>query len=171
MANKFLAVDVGYHEKGALAAAVIFSTWEQTESDLAYTSLIPEVAPYRPGQFYLRELPCILKILKKLDSFSGLNLVDGYVWLNQYYKPGLGARLHDALQEECAVVGVSKSCFFKGRNVAEVTRGRSRQPLFVTSVGVDIEEAACGVRNMHGEYRIPTLLSEADRLSKGILKI
>jgi len=84
-------------------------------------------------------------------------------------RPGLGAHLHDEFRRQCAVVGVAKSCFFCGNNVAEVTRGRSRKPLYITSVGMDIEQAAQGVRNMHGDYRIPTLLAKADRLSKGVV--
>jgi deoxyribonuclease V len=169
MSIRFAAVDVGYFRNQALAAAVAFSTWEQAEADLACTSKIAGVASYMPGQFYLRELPCILAVLEKLGSLPGLILVDGYVWLDEWSRPGLGARLHHELRQQCAVVGVAKSCFFRGSNVAEVTRGRSRKPLFVTSIGVDIEQAAEGIRNMHGRYRIPTLLAQADRLSKGVV--
>jgi deoxyribonuclease V len=170
MIRKIAAVDVGYLGSGALAAAVVFSRWEQAEADLICTSKIGKVAAYEPGRFYLRELPCILAVLQKLDRIPDLVLVDGYVWLDESCRPGLGAHLYRALRPQCAVAGVAKACFYKGNNVAEVTRGRSRNPLFITSVGIDIQEAAEGVRNMHGKHRIPTLLREADWVSRGLPK-
>ncbi len=168
MTIRFAAVDVGYDKEEALAVAVIFSTWEQAEGDMAYRSKIPDVAAYEPGRFYMRELPCVLSVLHRLASLPEIAIVDGYVWLDESLRPGLGALLHDALGRRSAVVGAAKSCFFRGRNVVEVTRGHSRRPLFVTSIGVDLDEAAEEVRKMHGTYRIPTLLAEVDRLSRGI---
>jgi len=43
-----------------------------------------------------------------------------------------------------------------------VVRGVSRRPLFVTTAGINAEEAAKGVQAMHGPYRIPTLLKLVD---------
>ena len=45
------------------------------------TTVIPRVAPYRPGEFYLRELPPLRAVL---DGLSGLGLlvVDGYADLD-----------------------------------------------------------------------------------------
>jgi len=169
-AHRFAAIDVGYSGDGALAAAVLFSGWEQAEAEGVWTAQIGQVASYEPGQFYLRELPCILAVLQKLGSLPELILVDGYVWLDEQWRPGLGARLHHALRRECAVIGVAKSRFFTGRNVAELTRGRSRKPLFVTSIGVDLEQAARDIGRMHGNHRIPTLFAVADRLSRGLAR-
>jgi len=169
MAYRFAAVDAGYSGKEALAAAVIFSRWEQAKEDLVCTSRIAGIASYKPGRFYLRELPCILAVLQKLGSLPDLVIIDGYVWLNELQRPGLGAHLHEALGRRCAVVGVAKRCYFRGSNVAEVMRGQSRKPLFVTSVGVDLEEAAQGIQNMHGQHRIPVLLKTADHLSRGVI--
>ena len=170
MIQRIAAVDVGYFGDEANAAALIFSRWEQDKADLAFTSKITGIASYEPGRFYLRELPCILAVLRDVSPLPDLVLIDGYVWLDESSRQGLGAHLYQALQQQCTVVGVAKSRFFTGSNVAEVTRGRSRKPLFITCVGIDIEQAAQGVRNMHGKYRIPTLLKEADILSRRILK-
>jgi deoxyribonuclease V len=169
MAKQFAAVDVGYSGNEALAAAVIFSRWEQPDADLMITSRIAAIAPYQPGQFYLRELPCILSVIQKLDTLPDLVLVDGYVWLDESFRPGLGAHLHQAFGQRCAVIGVAKRCFFRGNNVAEIIRGRSSKSLFITSVGVDLREAAQGILAMHGRHRIPLLLKKADSLSRGIL--
>jgi len=166
MTYRFAAVDVGYCGNEALAAAVLFSSWGQAQADKILTAKITVVAPYQPGQLYLRELPCILAVLKKVPGRPRLILVDGYVWLDESARPGLGGHLYHALKRECSVVGIAKSPFFRGTNVAEVLRGDSHQPLFVTSVGLDLAEAAEGVRTMHGAHRIPSLLREADRLSR-----
>jgi len=47
-----------------------------------------------------------------------------------------------------------------------VLRGHSKNPLFVTAIGTDAETAALYVKNMSGQYRIPSLLKELDKLTK-----
>ena len=42
--------------------------------------------------------------------------------------------------------------------MALILRGRSRCPLYVTAVGMDLAEAAGHIQAMHGPYWIPTLL-------------
>ena len=64
------------------------------------------------------------------------------------------------------VVGVAKQAFADG--VAKpVLRGASKQPLWVTAVGTDVNSACERVRAMHGEHRIPTLLRRVDALCRG----
>ena len=48
------------------------------------------VLPYRPGEFYLRELPPIRAVLSGLGGL-GLLVVDGYADLDPGGRPGLGA--------------------------------------------------------------------------------
>ena len=57
------------------------------------TTVIPRVPPYRPGEFYLCELPPLHAVL---DGLSGLGLlvVDGYADLDPAGRPGLGAHAH-----------------------------------------------------------------------------
>ncbi len=52
------------------------------------TAAVPQVPPYRPGEFYLRELPPLRAVL---DDLSGLGLlvVDGYADLDPTGRPGL----------------------------------------------------------------------------------
>jgi deoxyribonuclease V len=88
--------------------------------------------------------------------------VDGYVNLEPGH-PGLGRRLFDRVG--IPVVGVAKTRFHQATAV-EVCRGASRSPLYVTSVGIDVEQAAKGVERMRGPYRIPTLLQRADSLAR-----
>jgi deoxyribonuclease V len=64
------------------------------------------------------------------------------------------------------VVGVAKTKFH-GAVPVEVLRG-SGSPLFVTAVGLTLPEAANCIRDMHGPYRIPTLLRRVDQLARGL---
>jgi deoxyribonuclease V len=131
------------------------------------------LAPYRPGEFYLRELPPILTALSRSAWTLEIIVVDGYVWLGPA-RPGLGARLYAALGRKTPVVGVAKTPWRVGpasrerrpdRAVA-VKRGASAKPLYVTAVGVDVLAAAALVESMHGKHRIPTLLRTVDRLTR-----
>lgn len=48
----------------------------------------------------------------------------------------------------------------------KVYRGNSRVPLYITAAGMDTDEAATQIAKMHGAYRIPTLLKQADSRSR-----
>jgi deoxyribonuclease V len=164
-----VCVDVDYRVAEVVAAAVGFHAWtdEHAAVELVVTSDAPP-APYQPGQFYLRELPHVLSVLSvivppatPLDAV----VVDGYVWLAGATR-GLGAHLHDALDQAVPVVGVAKTRF-AGATAIEVVRGASARPLYVTASGIDTGVAADHVRAMHGEHRIPTLLRRVDQLARG----
>jgi deoxyribonuclease V len=159
-------VDVDYREAGAIAACVCFQSW--SDDTPASESVIPisDVEPYQSGQFYRRELPGVLAVLKSLPDLPQVIVLDGYVWLGDR-QPGLGAHLYEALGRRVAVIGVAKTRFARAEPTAEVLRGRSRSPLYVTAAGIGVAEAAGHIRAMHGPYRIPTLLKRVDQLSRG----
>ena len=129
---------------------------------------IKDIAPYIPGQFYKRELPCILKVLEKSDlSKASLIIVDGYVILNDEGKAGLGHYVYEALDRKIPVVGVAKKSFHDNqKNVIKVFRGVSKNPLYITSIGINLAEAAEQVKNMAGDYRFPELLKILDQETK-----
>ena len=140
--------------------------WADAEPCYEVTAFVEAVAEYEPGAFYKRELPCLLAVLAKLPAVPDLVVVDGYAWLGPE-RPGLGAHLYEALKRAVPVAGVAKTRFRSADEVATaVTRAGSKQPLWVTAVGVDAAEAAECVRRMHGEYRVPTLLNRVDRLCR-----
>ncbi len=127
------------------------------------------VEPYEPGQFFRRELPCLLAVLSKLPPVDVV-VIDGYVWLGGLENPGLGAHLYQALGRRTSVVGVAKTRFKGAETTCEVLRGKSKRPLFITAAGMSQEVAAKHVHCMHGAYRIPTLLKRVDELCRrGIL--
>jgi deoxyribonuclease V len=113
-----------------------------------------------------------LAVLAQVQVPLSAIVVDSYVWLG-VERPGLGARLYEALATRTPIIGVAKTAWHKGaepehplpeRRTIAITRGTSANPLFVTSAGIDVERAAECVRGMHGEHRIPTLLKEVDRI-------
>lgn len=158
------AFDVKYFDDGsALSAAVVFNGFEDTEPLSHYTKRIEKVEEYVPGAFYKRELPCIISLLGDIREKIDVIIVDGYVTLGN--EPGLGAHLKEAIDDKIAVIGAAKS-YFEGSNAIKVYRGKSKNPLYVSSAGIGSEEAARLISGMHGENRIPTLLKAADRLTK-----
>ncbi|MCS6898768.1 MAG: endonuclease V [Myxococcales bacterium] len=164
----FVCLDVDYRVRGAVAAAVLFPSWEAPAPCGEQIAIIDEVAPYTPGSFFLRELPCLLAVLGKIPGGLGalrLVVIDGYVWLNGAGHKGLGAHLFHQLEGCIPVVGVAKNSF-TGAAAFPVLRGASKRPLWVTAAGLSLEDAAAGVMAMHGPHRIPTMLQRVDQLCR-----
>lgn len=159
--------DVHYEPGRATAACLLFRNWPDADPCLELTQQIPVPAPYEPGRFYRRELLALLSIIESLPERPPVIIIDGYVWLGQESDPGLGAYLYQALGKTAAVIGVAKTLFREGSVVRTVKRGASARPLYVTAVGLDVDEAAGRVLQLHGQFRIPTLLKKVDRLCRG----
>jgi deoxyribonuclease V len=162
---RYAAVDVYYPESGgALAALVVSSDPEFGTIASEHTVRLDEVAEYRPGAFYERELPAMRAVLA-LGGPVDLLVVDGYVHLDAEGRPGLGA--HAYAEFGVAVVGVAKTAFRGATHAIEVRRGGSTKPLYVTAAGLDAAYAADLVRRMSGPYRLPDALRRVDALSRG----
>lgn len=158
-------VDVHYGDANATAACIAFASWTDGMALDERVLVSSEAAPeYQSGELYKRELPHVLAVLDLLAERPALVIVDGYVWLGAD-RPGLGAHLHDAIR--VPVVGVAKTRF-RSAEAIEVERAGTR-PLFVTAVGIDAAVAADHVREMHGPFRIPTLLRRVDQLARRIV--
>jgi deoxyribonuclease V len=160
------ALDVHYRDRTAVAASVVFRGWTAHAPVLEHRVTIDSVAPYRSGEFYRRELDCLLKVLRATTVQPGLIIIDGYVWLDPAGRAGLGAHLFNALGASIPIVGVAKTRFHSASSAVAICRGRSRSPLFITAAGTSVSEAAQCVQQMHGPHRIPTLLKRVDRLSR-----
>jgi len=159
----FAAVDVHY-QRPACAAVVAAADPRFARIVAERTVTVPEAAPYRPGQFYLRELPPLRAVLNGFGRL-GLLVIDGYVDLDPAGRPGLGAHLHAELG--VPVVGVAKTPFTTATHAILVRRGTSARPLFVTAAGIGIQQAAQLVRDMTGPFRLPDALRRADALARG----
>jgi deoxyribonuclease V len=160
-------LDVDYRDEFAVAACLTFSDWQDSRPVRELTEVVREVEPYRPGEFFRRELPCLMQVLGRLEERPSTVLIDGYVWLGPE-KAGLGAHLHQALGGLVPIVGIAKTRFAGAKPVREVARGQGSRPLFVSAIGLDVEEAAEKVRTMHGPHRLPTLLKRVDQLCRGV---
>jgi deoxyribonuclease V len=149
-------------------ACVVAESWSAVDSMREYVLEVDDVKPYRPGYFFERELPGLLRILQLVSDPLEAVIVDGYVDLDERGRAGLGAHLHEALGRKVPVVGIAKRPY-RGSDFAEsVLRGDSRVPLFVTARGISAAQAVGYVRAMHGAHRIPTLAKRVDHLARGL---
>ena len=159
-----MAADVHYLAPGgARAAAVVAADASFSRLVAERVEQVPAVAPYRPGQFYLRELPPLRAALNGLANLA-LLIVDGYADLDPGGRPGLGARAH--AEFGVPVIGVAKSAFRTATHAVPVLRGTSARPLYVTAAGMPRIEAADLVRRMAGRHRLPDALRRADALAR-----
>jgi deoxyribonuclease V len=158
------AVDVHYLSAGGARAAAVLAADAAFAHVLAErTAVVTQVPPYRPGEFYLRELPPLRAVLEDLSGL-GLLVVDGYADLDPGGRPGLGAHAH--AEFGIPVIGVAKSRFRTATHAVPVVRGSSGRPLFVTAAGISRADAADLVRRMAGRYRLPDALRRADTLAR-----
>src|SRR5262249_9722907 len=104
-----VCVDVDYRDDRALAAGVLFRAWTDADSALEVVHTIEQAEPYVPGQFYKRELPCLLAVLAEVTEPLDAIVIDGYVWLQDEQTPGLGGHLYEALGRKVPVIGVAKT--------------------------------------------------------------
>lgn len=162
-----LAFDTYYYDNKAKTVCLSFEDWKNEEFKI-YSEIISEIAEYVPGEFYKRELPCILSLISKIDLKNvDVIIIDGFVYLDDEGRFGLGAYLYEALNKEISIIGVAKRDFATiERNRNMIFRGESQNPLFITSIGIDLIEASKRIEEMEGNYRIPTTLKELDRLTK-----
>lgn len=163
-----LAVDVHYRADFAKSVTIEFSDWEATSPNSIKEVFLQEIAPYVPGEFYKRELPCILAVLEKTNlAVIDCIIIDGYVVLDDTGKLGLGGYLFEALDRAIPIIGVAKKSFHSNVNLVEkVYRGTSKNPLYITSMGIGLEEASSKVKAMAGAFRFPDLLKILDRHTK-----
>jgi deoxyribonuclease V len=167
MKFRILALDAAYTFPNAYCVGVIFSTIESEEITW-FNSEVEIAEEYIPGEFYKRELPSLMKVIEQVELNSiDFIIIDGYVFLDDFGKKGLGAHLFDTLEGKVPIIGVAKSKFYDNtRNVQEVFRGKSKKPLYVTSIGIDITIAAQCITNLAGDYRMPDILKKLDQRTK-----
>ncbi|TNF91960.1 MAG: endonuclease V [Gammaproteobacteria bacterium] len=161
-----LATDVQYINGKGIAAGVLFENWTSSAPVGEYVSEIDIDEEYIPGQFYKRELPCILKLLHEYSLSPSIIVVDGYVFLDGVESPGLGKHLYDALAGKVVVVGVAKKAFTGIGTEHMILRGKSKNPVYITVVGDGLKSAKKKILSMDGKHRMPTLLKRADQLCR-----
>jgi deoxyinosine 3'endonuclease (endonuclease V) len=83
-------LDVHYQGQKAQAACVTASDWSSPAALHHYLAHIEAIQDYEPGAFYKRELPCLLSVLQTLPALPQAIVIDGYVWLCDEKRAGLG---------------------------------------------------------------------------------
>jgi len=165
----YLAIDVHYEGETAFVAGLTFSDPTQKEPDHIYYSELAAPGEYKSGEFYKRELPCIIKLIEENNLFPSVIIIDGFTYLDDERNQGLGARLEgyfSAQDKYVGVIGVAKNPRKETPKSWEVLRGSSAKPLYVKAAGMNDDFARKVISEMHGEYRHPTLLKLVDQLCR-----
>lgn len=161
--------DTYYKDTLANTAVVGIENWNSELPTVELTEVTKNIKEYESGAFYKRELPCLLSIINKLNlnPQEDILLIDGYVVLDDSGKLGLGGYLYNELGRKIPVIGVAKNNFHTLNKLKkEIFRGESKKPLYITAIGVTLEEAYSKIREMHGEFRTPTILKLVDQKSR-----
>lgn len=157
--------DVYYYGNYARACCIVFSNSEE-EIISEYISDIEGIEEYISGKFYKRELPCILKVIEKVEENIDIIITDSFIWVDGY-KKGLGAYLFESINHKIPIIGVAKS-YLKGSTAyLKIYRGKSYNPLYVSAIGIDLNYAAKLIKSLKGDFRIPDILKKVDKLSRG----
>jgi deoxyribonuclease V len=120
-----------------------------------------------PGQLDLRDLPCLVQLLREHALEPDVIVIGGSVHLDAAETPGLGQRLYEALAGRTAIVGVSTRSMPGMPAQFEVFREEEARPVIVTCAGIDLGAAKIRVRARHGKRRVPTLLKLVSRIARG----
>lgn len=155
-----VTTDVSYDPPYAYAAAVVFEDWSSSGPVRVYKARSEIESHYISGELFLRELPALKAVLQKVTQQISVIIIDGYVQF-AIERPALGWYLFHELGSKIPVIGVAKSRFASAENGTAVRRGGSDKPLYVTAIGLPEDEAAEKVKEMHGEFRIPTMIKLA----------
>ncbi len=158
-----LAVDVAYQDSWACVAGVLFKNWDSPQPEQVLSLMLDGVADYQPGAFYLRELPCITRLLAEVKHPLSAIVIDGYVQLGQDQHAGLGLHLWHSLNQQIPVIGVAKTWFKDTPENCQLLRGKSSNPLYITAAGMDLEKVKAHIASMAGQHRIPALLKLVDQ--------
>ena len=162
-----LALDVHYREEKTKSVGVLFH-WEDAVPQDILIEYLDEVQAYIPGQFYKRELPCLVKIIEKIDidKLEAI-IVDGHIYVDNDSNYGLGGKLYEILESKLPIIGVAKTPFYSNKEtVTEIKRGESNNPLYISAIGMDISNACQKIMDMHGDFRIPNILKTLDQITK-----
>jgi len=173
---KKLIFDVFYNEetKVAKAAALEFNEFTDVVESNSYIDKSIITSEYIPGEFYKREMPAIMSLInnvitpEKLKAEYDTIVIDGLYMLSRDHM-GLGARLRQHLLDigiDIEVIGIAKTHFHGCEEISTlVYRGLdSRKPLYVNgSAQRDYEKL---VKSMYGDFRIPRLVKQVDKLCR-----
>lgn len=159
-----LIIDVSYQVNNAKVVGGFFENWNDEKLIKVSQKIVNNIKEYISGEFYKRELPCILEFLNDYDiNEIELIIIDGFVFLNDDNKQGLGCYLFESLDKRIPVIGVAKTSFHNNnKNVINLLRGNSKKPLYISSIGIELLNASDLIKNMFGNNRMPNIIKQID---------
>ncbi|MBB2148203.1 endonuclease V [Pedobacter gandavensis] len=163
-----LIIDVAYEGNQAKVVGGFFENWFDDSLVKQSIKIVDNVQDYVSGEFYKRELPCILEFLDEVNLKEiELLIIDGFIYLDDERKKGLGAYLYDSLAEKIPIIGAAKSRFYNNtKYVQEIFRGESKKPLYISAIGIELPEASLLIDKMFGKFRLPSLIKQVDTETK-----
>jgi deoxyribonuclease V len=153
---KKIAIDAYYKDNICHVVGGIFNKWVDEHASKFIYADVKIGSEYIPGEFYKRELPGIVELLKQIDlnEFDTI-IIDGYVYLKELgyisarnefvsgpIKRGLGCHLRMALakhylerkaKKRLNIVGIAKTLYGDDSEYGICYRGESKKPLYITS--------------------------------------
>lgn len=160
----YLILDVDYNKEHPSVGGVFFTNFEtSTTGPLLTTVYTGQLEEYVPGEFYKRELPCLLHALSGIADGIDIIVIDGYC--NISGKSVLGDKLSEALGGK-PVIGIAKNRYNDNTTEKAIFRGVSKKPVYVSTSNYSLEKAAKIVEKMHGIGRLPTLVKLADKTAR-----
>ncbi|MEM8780415.1 MAG: deoxyribonuclease V [Cyanobacteria bacterium P01_G01_bin.49] len=181
--NYVAGVDVGFQNNDTITqAAVVVLNFPQLELVEIQVASIATTFPYIPGFLSFREIPAILKVLKKLTIIPDLILCDGQ---GIAHPRRLGIASHLGVLIDVPTIGVAKSLFVgkheeiplekgnwkplidKEEVIGAVLRSRTNvKPIYV-SIGhkISLPTAINYVMGCLTKYRLPETTRWADKLA------
>lgn len=166
----YLILDVGYFEQNqntyAIISAIRFAGIQTHTILNQYKTTVHNVMPYKSGQFYQREMPCLLQLINEIKEPFDIIIIDGYVYLDGETQAGLGKHLYEHLNDKKPIIGIAKNSFQNINNQYAIYRGNSKKPLFITCIDFDLDNAKQLVKNLEGQFRIPNIINMVDKINK-----
>ena len=155
-----LAFDTYYFDNKAKTVCLAFENWETSDEHQVFTEILEGISDYISGEFYKRELPCIISLYEKINTENiEAIIIDGFVYLDDNEKLGLGGHLYNSLNKKIPIIGVAKTNFATiETNKKALLRGSSLKPLYITAIGIDLETATENIKNLSGPNRMPDIL-------------
>lgn len=162
---KIAYFDAYYRGNKGKVCCIVFENEPRENILSSYCEVVTPINEYISGEFYKRELPCILGLYENIKEDIGLIIIDGYVLLGKN-KKGLGYYLYETLNGKVPIIGVAKTYFNTCTDYGEIYRGESKRPLYITSVGINLKYSCALIKNLNGKYRIPDLFKKVDQLTR-----
>ena len=163
-----MAADVHYLPSGGARAAAVVA------ADAAFSclvadriELVADVEPYRPGKFWLRELPALRAVLGGLAGMVPCwKVIDGYADLDPDGRPGLGARAHVEARRARDRRGQDQPSA-PPPHAVPVRRGTTRPPAVCHGEpGCPAPRPPASSSAWAAQYRLPDALRRADTLAR-----